>query len=132
MIPYKRFRHCLNRCPQAGRSAVVSAVLAGAIGLAGCSANDDVGKFIVDPGHYSVYHCKDFKPRLASLTARAQQLRNLMDKASEGDGGAVIGNLSYRAEYENVLGEEQVLRRAAAEKNCDLGAPSYQSDQTIR
>jgi hypothetical protein len=44
----------------------------------------------------------------------------------------VIGNLSYRAEYEDVLGEEKVLRRAAAEKNCDLNPPALQSDQTIR
>ncbi len=94
--------------------------------------SDGVGSFIVDPGHYSVYHCKDFAPRLVYLSNREHQLRNLMDRASEGDGGVLIGNLSYRAEYENVLGEEKVLRRAAAEKNCDINPPAYQSDQTIR
>lgn len=88
--------------------------------------------FIVDPGHYSVYHCKDFAPKLAALTTREQQLRNLMDKASEGGGGVVIGNLAYRAEYEDILGEEKVLRRTATEKNCDLTSPAFQSDQIIR
>jgi len=86
----------------------------------------------VDPGHYSAFHCKDFAPALAILSTREQELRNLMDKASEGGGGAVIGNLSYRADYENVLGDEKELRRAAAEKNCDLGAAAFQSDRTIR
>ncbi|MDR3421590.1 MAG: hypothetical protein P4L80_10175 [Xanthobacteraceae bacterium] len=100
--------------------------------LAGCSSRDGLGSFIVDPGHYSVYHCKDFAPKLTSLVAREQLLRSLMDRASEGSGGAVIGNLSYRAEYEDVLGEEKVLRRAAAEKNCDLASPAFQSDQSIR
>jgi hypothetical protein len=100
--------------------------------LGGCASGDGLGPYIVDPGHYSVYHCKDFAPKLTSLVAREQQLRSLMDRASEGGGGVVIGNLSYRAEYEDVLGEEKVLRRAAAEKNCDLDPPALQSDQTIR
>lgn len=100
--------------------------------LAGCSSTDGVSTYIVDPAHYSVYHCKDFQPRLVSLTKREQQLRNLMDRASEGGGGEVIGDLSYGAEYQQVLGEEKLLRRTAAEKNCDLNAPAYQSDQTIR
>jgi hypothetical protein len=101
--------------------------------LGGCSSSDGLGPFIVDPGHYAVYHCKDLAPKLTALVTREQQLRRLLDRASEGgNGGAVIGNLSYRAEYEDVLGEEKVLRRTAAEKNCDLGSPAFQSDQTIR
>ena len=54
-----------------------------------------------------------------------------MDKANESSGGALIGNLTYRADYEDVLGEEKVLRRAAAEKNCDLSTPAAQSDRSI-
>jgi hypothetical protein len=75
-----------------------------------------------------------------------------MLRASEGSGGALIGNLSYRTDYEAAVGEEKVLRRAAAEKKCDLppppappasatpaaypalppAAPVFQSDQAIR
>jgi hypothetical protein len=87
---------------------------------------------------------------LSELIGQQNDLRNLMDKASEGGGGNVIGTLSYRADYEKVLGEEKLLRRTAAEKKCQLPpsatpAPaasvlpppssiptSYQSDQTIR
>lgn len=127
----------------------------GASALDGCTSSDGIGTFIVDPGHYSAYHCKDFGARLTGLVRREQQLRALMDKASEGAGGQMIGNLSYRAEYEDVLGEEKVLRQSAAEKNCTLPPPavaaspavapaavaptvqpttptSYQSDQSIR
>ena len=67
---------------------------------------------------------------------------------------ALIGNLTYRADYESAVGQEKVLRRAAAEKKCDLppppappasatpaaapppaapaAAPVFRSDQAIR
>jgi hypothetical protein len=116
-----------------GRSAVAATMVVFALaGLAGCSLNDGVSSYVVDPARYSVYHCKDFRPRLAQLTEREQQLRELMDRASEGGGGVVIGDLSYGPEYQQVIGEEKLLRRAAAGKNCDLNPPAYQSDQIIR
>jgi hypothetical protein len=99
--------------------------------VSGCTASDGLGSFIVDPGHYSVYHCKDFGARLSYLLTREQQLHELMEKASEGSGGAVIGNLSYRAEYEDMLGEEKVLRRAAAEKNCELPPPAATASPAV-
>jgi hypothetical protein len=143
-----------------GRSSLALVTVLACGALAGCASSDGMTAFIVDPGHYSVYHCKDFKAQLAYLISRQQQLRELMDKAGESSGGALIGNLTYRANYEDVLGEEKVLRRSAAEKNCELPPPaasasaaapasappnvppaasvpattptSYQSDQTIR
>ncbi len=119
---------CRSCCTTAVGAAAALAVLV----VFGCSANQDMSTLFVDPGHYSVYRCKDFAPQLVILTTREQTLRNLMDKANEGGGGAIVGTLSYRVDYEDVLGEERVLRRAAAEKNCDLSAPAFQSDRTIR
>jgi hypothetical protein len=99
-------------------------VLSGSV-LGGCSLNSGVSQFIIDPGHYSVYHCKDLAARLSALQGRQKELSDLMDKAGEGGaGGKMIANLSYRADYENAVGEEKVLRRAAAEKNCDLPPPT--------
>ena len=98
--------------------------------LAGCSTNDGVGSFIIDPGHYSVYHCDGLAARLKVLLAREQELTNLMDRASEGGGGVLIGNLTYRADYENTVGEEKVLRRTAAEKKCDLPPPAAPASPT--
>ena len=133
-------------------SAALCIVAAGS--LAGCASSGGVGSLMVDPGHYSVYHCDGLAKRLTALLAREQELSNLMAKASDGGAGVVIANLSYRADYESTLGEETVLRRTAAEKKCDLPppaaavaapapatysvppaatqAPAYQSDQTIR
>lgn len=145
---------CLSICRVLRRRLTLSAALCvlAAGGLAGC-ASSGVGSLIVDPGHYSVYHCDALAKRLNALLTREQDLSNLMDKASESGGGVVIANLSYRVDYESTLGEEKVLRRTAAEKKCDLPppvtavaptpatysaqpgaatAPAYQSDQTIR
>ena len=127
----KRAYCSIERCRRCGKAVAGAAAALAVLVVFGCSANQDVTTLLVDPGHYSAYHCKDFAPQLATLTTREQTLRNLMDKASESGGGAIVGNLSYRADYEDVLGEEKVLRRAAAEKNCDLSAPAFQSDRTI-
>lgn len=121
----------IGRCRRYGGAIAGAAAALAVLAVFGCSANQDVSTLLVDPGHYSAYHCKDFAPQLARLTTREEALRNLMDKANESGGGAIVGNLSYRADYEDILGEEKVLRRAAAEKNCDLSPPAFQSDQTI-
>ncbi len=92
--------------------------------LGGCSTSDTYSTAMIDPAHYSVYHCDGLVTRLKALQTREQDLANLMARASEGGGGgALIGNLTYRADYENALAEEKILRRSAAEKNCDLNAP---------
>jgi hypothetical protein len=149
----------LSQRRQAARaSAPLGSVVAGllAVGLlAGCSTSGGVATFIVDPGRYSVYHCDGLAARLKVLLAREEELSNLMQRASDGGGGALIGNLSYRADYENTVGEEKLLRRTAAEKNCEMpppvapasptptaytaqpaparpSGPVFQSDQTIR
>jgi len=145
----------VKRCNRAAAVALLC-VLA-ACTLAGCSTSDGVSSFLVDPGHYSVYHCKDLVARLKALQARETELSNLMEQASAAPGGSVIGSFAYRPDYEDTMGEERVLRRTAAEKNCDLPpplsapqspapaaytpqatppalapAPVFQSDQTIR
>jgi hypothetical protein len=113
-----------------GAGGCIFFILSGMLG--GCSFSEGVGPYISDPARYSAYHCKDMVDRLNELLTRENRLRNLIDKASEGTGGAVIGALAYRTDYEKALGEEKVLRRTAAEKKCELDPPVLQSDQFIR
>jgi hypothetical protein len=108
---------------RAARAAALIGVAAAGV-LGGCAASDGVSSLMVDPGHYSVYHCKDMAARLQALQTRQKELLGLQEKASEGGGGLLIGNLSYRADYENAVGEERVLRRTAADKKCDLPPPA--------
>jgi hypothetical protein len=110
------------------RGVFLAMCLAGV--TAGCSTSLD--SYIVDPGHYAAYHCKQLADRLKELQGRQSELHNLMDKASEGGGGTLIGGMSYRANYEKAVGEEKVLRRTADEKKCALDGPVMESDQIIR
>jgi len=125
------------------RGAIAGPAVAGSIcafafaALPGCSFDQGVGPYLVDPGRYSAYHCRDFGGELTNLIAHEKELRDLMARASDSGGGVVIGQLSYRTEYEKTVANENVLRRTAASKKCDLPAPqtqpaTFQSDQTIR
>jgi len=110
------------------REALFSAAV---FALAGCGASGDPGSFLVDPGRYDAYHCDELTARWKVLVAREKELHGLIDKASEGGGGIVIGSLAYRTDYDAVLSDERLLLRTAAEKNCGFN-PSLQSDQVIR
>jgi hypothetical protein len=128
--------------------------LAGA--LFGCTSNDS-GELLIDPGRYAVYKCDDLAARWKIVSAREKELRGLMERAAQTSGGAVVGSLTYRVDYDAVISDERLLQRTAAEKNCGLpfqtpsiqaqplqaqGAqppaaapppsPQYQSDQGIR
>jgi hypothetical protein len=108
----------------AGYRRVFASVAFGALVallLAGCSTSDS---WLVDPAHYSAYHCDALPAKLKAIQEREQELSNLMARASEGGGGVLIGTMTYRADYEKAIGEEKVLRRAAAEKNCNLPPPA--------
>lgn len=98
--------------------------------LSGCGS-DGVAGLLVDPAHYSAYHCKQLIAESKNLANREKQLRDLMDKASEGGGGSIMGTLAYRSDYETVLEQQKLLKRTAAEQKCEL-VPTYSSDGTIR
>jgi hypothetical protein len=102
----------------------------GMAALAACAMSDGPGALLIDPGRYSAYHCNDLAARWKGLVAREKDLRALMDKADQTAGGAVIGSLSYRTDYDSVIGEERLLQRTAAEKSCNF-ATQFQSDQII-
>ena len=118
------------------RATLTGALLAWAVTaivLAGCTSGDGIGTILADPGRYSAFHCKDMADRWISLNTRENQLGDLMLRASQGTGGTVIGAMAYRPEYEQILTEKRMLKRAAVEKKCDLAPQSnYQSDNIVR
>jgi hypothetical protein len=102
------------------------------LALTGCGVGaDGLASLSVDPARFSGYHCKDLTAQWNALVAREKQLRNLIDKASEGGGGSIVAAVAYRGDYDTVLEQEKVLKRTAASQNCEL-TPNYSSDQTIR
>lgn len=101
------------------RGLALLAALELACALAACTANDS-GQLLVDPARYEVYKCDDLAKRWKALAAREEDLRELIARASQSSGGAVVGSLAYRADYDAVLSDERLLQRTAAEKNCAL------------
>lgn len=117
-----------SRRSSGGCRWLLAGILAAA--LAGCS--NGAGSLLIDPGRYSAYHCNDLAAQWKVLVAREKELRDLMDRADQGGGGgAVIGSLAYRTDYESVRSEERLLQREAAAKNCN-STTQFQSDQAIR
>ena len=104
------------------RVVVLLAALALAGAVAGCAGHDG-GALLIDPGRYDVYKCDDLPARWKLVTAREKELRALMDRASQTGGGAVVGSIAYRTEYEEVLSDERLLQRTAAAKNCAVSFP---------
>jgi hypothetical protein len=122
----QKFGAYLRRCRARSSAVVVIFVIAG-IALSGCGSNS----LMVDPGAYQAYHCNDLVSQWNILSKREQDLRELMNKASTGGGGSVIGGLTYGTDYQTVLAQKKAVQQQAAEKNCEL-VHSFQSDQTIR
>jgi hypothetical protein len=55
-----------------------------------------------------------------------------MERAGESTGGAVVGSIAYRSDYDTVLAQEKLVQRQAAEKQCNFVSPTQsQSDRPI-
>ncbi len=117
---------------KSSRQILGAITVAIALMVASCGTSDyGPGAILVDPSRYTFYHCDDLTKRSKELTDRERELRDLMEKAGESAGGAVIASIAYRSDYETVLTEERLVQRTAADKKCNP-APEYQSDQTVR
>ncbi len=105
------------------RSAHGLAVVAAfglACGVAGCGGNFNSSDLLVDPGRYAMYKCDDLVARWKAVTGREKELRALMARADQTGAGVVVGSLAYHSELDAVVGDERLIQRAAAEKNCTL------------
>jgi hypothetical protein len=90
-----------------------------AICLGGCVlAPDSFEPAFSDPAKFDYLECKDLNARELALAKREQEMRELMDKASQGTGGAVANALAYRTDYLNVRGELKQIREVAQRKEC--------------
>jgi hypothetical protein len=93
--------------------------LLAAASLGACAfAPDALDPVFSDPAKYDFLACKDLVQREGQLAKREQELRDLMDKASQGTGGGVANALAYRTDYLNARGELRVLREVAQRKEC--------------
>jgi hypothetical protein len=105
--------------PTEGRLSGVLAVLL-ALGLAGCGTISDqtAASALVAPGKYDIYACRDIEQRTRSTRARQLELEQLMARAAQGAGGALVNAIAYRSEYLQAQGELEQLAKSSADKHC--------------
>jgi hypothetical protein len=108
--------------PVSRRSAAAIALLAV---LAGCSSlGEQFGSSVwVTPGKYAYHDCGRLVRTDASMANRQKELEELMARAAQGTGGAVIGQVVYRTEYQQVLGDRSELAATLAKKRCAIDSP---------
>src|SRR5437763_1503371 len=114
----RRLEHVVPRKPSRAALAA-SGFMLGAL-LAGCSSTGDSTLTIfADPGKYQYNTCDQIAAQRRSWTNRERELRQLMDKAEQSAGGAVVNVLAYKADHVAANEELRVLESTARAKNCD-------------
>jgi hypothetical protein len=95
------------------------AVILAAAALGGCAtAYETVGDPYVSPGKFNFLRCEVIAKRLADAETRDQELRTLMDRATNSVGGGAVNLFVYSPDREGVEAELRLLRRTAGEKRC--------------
>ncbi len=87
--------------------------------LAACAGNDDqAARFLVAPGRYVLFNCKQLAQEAAVNVTRQRELEGLMVQAGTGSAGKLVSAVSYRPEYLTLRGELNDMRQVAADKKC--------------
>ena len=95
----------------------VAAVIAASLG--GCATSlNIVGDPFMAPAKFQFLRCEDIAKRLVADQGREQELRTLMDRASNGVGGSAVNMLVYEPDLQTVRSELRLLRETAGEKRC--------------
>jgi hypothetical protein len=124
--------NALRRVRAMPRAAVQASVALASLFLAACSLGSEPGFTVfADPGKYQFYSCEQVAGDLKYWLQREQELKQLMDRADQGAGGAAVGLIAYKADYVAAGEELDLLHAAAREKKC-AQAESWRSDAAIR
>jgi hypothetical protein len=74
--------------------------------------------FFADPAKYQYSSCEQLAVHRQTWTTKEQELKQLMDRADRGAGGALVNVLAYKADYVAATEELKLLERAARAKHC--------------
>jgi hypothetical protein len=86
--------------------------------VAAC-ALDQFGSLYVAPGKYDTLKCPDLNSLSINLSVREKELTSLIDRANQEAGGSIVNALTYQTDLESVRANLAIVKKAAAEKNCD-------------
>jgi hypothetical protein len=108
---------------------IAGVILAGSV-LASCSTDSPVTVF-ADPGQYQYHSCEQLAGQRKYWASREQEIKQLMDKADQGAGGAIVNVLAYKADYVAATEQIKLVEAAARSKNCETPA-SWRSNSVVR
>jgi hypothetical protein len=119
------FAGCLS-----SRAAMLAVLLAGGL-LQACAVSDNPLTLFADPGKYQYNTCEQIAGQKKTWSSRELELRQLMDKAEQSTGGAVVNVLAYKADHVAALEELKVLEATARSKNCNP-PDNWRSNTVVR
>ena len=101
-------------------AAATIAVLGLSCGLGGCASVGDsfASSAFVDPAKYGQFDCKQMETERKTLAARTAEQQRLIDKASTGVGGSVVGEMVYRNEYVSIRASSKLLEETWRDNKC--------------
>jgi hypothetical protein len=110
---------------------VAGVILAGAMLLGCTSTGDSPVTVFADPGQYQYFNCEQLAGQRKYWTGREQEIKQLMDKADQGAGGAIVNVLAYKADHVAATEQVQLIEAAARSKNCETPA-NWRSNSVVR
>jgi hypothetical protein len=113
------------------RAALITVLIAGAALSACSSTGDNPLTVFADPGKYQYNTCEQIAGQKTNWSNREKELRQLMDKADQSAGGAVVNVLAYKADHVAALEELKVLEATARAKNCNP-PDNWRSNTVVR
>jgi hypothetical protein len=111
--------------------AILAAVIAGAFLSACSSTGDNPLTVFADPGKYQYNTCEQIAGQRKYWSTREQELKQLMDKADQAAGGAIVNVLAYKADQVAAGEELKVLENTARSKNCD-NPENWRSNSVVK
>ncbi len=98
--------------------AVIS--IAGIVSACAGTPDTDAFSIYAAPGKYDFLDCESINNRLKAQSARETQLRELMSRADEAAGGAIVNAVVYQDDFNTVRADIRALRKASDAKRCSV------------
>jgi hypothetical protein len=107
------------------RTAAALALVLSGVTLSGCAGMGDgfMSGAFVDPSIYDYYDCKQLETQRKTLNKRVEDLQALIDKASTGTGGVIVGEVAYRNDYITARAQLKLLEQNWQRNKCKESPP---------
>jgi hypothetical protein len=96
--------------------ALTVGLLAGGA-LSACSSMN-MGPIFADPGQYEFHNCEQLAERRKFFADRELELKQLIDRAEQGTGGALVVVIAYQSDYVRAREEIKLIDATARVKKC--------------